>query len=208
MNWFFHKVYWTGWIAAHHRRRRTLLAGSGGRALTFGLIALGFTSVYREGFEIVLFLQALRVKYGASVVLQGVALGALFTAAVGVLTFVVHQKLPYKKMLVLTGALLGVVLVVMVGESAQELQLAGWIPTTSLGVSFPGWVGTWFALFPTVETVVAQAVAALAVIGSYLVAEQVRVRAPRRRGRAAAVRPERAPEGGHEPPAARRAMTA
>ena len=27
MNWFFHKVYWTGWIAHHHRRRRGLLGG-------------------------------------------------------------------------------------------------------------------------------------------------------------------------------------
>lgn len=27
MNWFFHNVYWTGWIAHHHRRRRRLLAG-------------------------------------------------------------------------------------------------------------------------------------------------------------------------------------
>src|SRR5690349_18232986 len=25
MNWFFHKVYWTGWIAHHHRRRKGLL---------------------------------------------------------------------------------------------------------------------------------------------------------------------------------------
>src|SRR5581483_1685595 len=24
MNWFFHKVYWTGWISAHNRRRRKL----------------------------------------------------------------------------------------------------------------------------------------------------------------------------------------
>ena len=207
MNWFFHKVYWTGWIAAHHRRRRTLLAGGGGRALTFGLMALGFTSVYREGFEVVLFLQALRVKYGSAVVLEGVALGAAFTAAVGVLTFVVHRKLPYKKMLVLTGALLGVVLVVMVGESAQELQLAGWLPATSLPITFPGWVGTWFALFPTVETVAAQVVAALAVIGSYLLAEQVRVRGPLRRGQVPSARPEHppAPEPNPEPrPAARR----
>ena len=22
MNWFFHKVYWTGWISNHHKRRR------------------------------------------------------------------------------------------------------------------------------------------------------------------------------------------
>ena len=25
MNWFFHKIYWTGWIAHHDRRRRRLL---------------------------------------------------------------------------------------------------------------------------------------------------------------------------------------
>src|SRR6266850_806154 len=25
MNWFFHKVYWGGWIRAHNRRRKTLL---------------------------------------------------------------------------------------------------------------------------------------------------------------------------------------
>jgi high-affinity iron transporter len=195
MNWFFHRVYWTGWIAHHHRRRRTLLAGTGGTALTVGLIALGFTAVYREGFEIVLFLQALRLKYGSAVVLEGVALGLLFTAAIGVLTFVAHHRLPYRRMLVLTGAMIGVVLVVMVGESAQELQLAGWLPTTNLGISFPGWVGTWFALFPTVETLVAQGLAAAAVIGSYLLAEHVRVRRPARRGEVPAQRPELPPSG-------------
>ena len=41
--------------------------------LGFGL--LGFTSVYREGFEVVLFLQNLRLRYGSGVVLEGVALG-------------------------------------------------------------------------------------------------------------------------------------
>ncbi|MFZ1926506.1 MAG: hypothetical protein WAU42_10220, partial [Solirubrobacteraceae bacterium] len=25
MNWFFHKMYWTGWISSHHKRRRGLL---------------------------------------------------------------------------------------------------------------------------------------------------------------------------------------
>jgi high-affinity iron transporter len=124
----------------------------------------------------VLFLQTLRLKYGAGVVLEGVALGLTFTAAVGILTFVAHHKLPYKRMLVLTGAMIGFVLIVMVGESAQELQLAGWLPVTQLGIMFPGWIGTWFALFPTVETITAQAFAATAVIASYLVAEHVRVR--------------------------------
>jgi high-affinity iron transporter len=42
-------------------------------------------------------------------------------------------------------------------------------------------VNLWFATFPTVEGLVAQAVAAALVIGSYFLAEHVRVRAPRAR---------------------------
>ncbi len=183
MNWFFHKIYWTGWISAHNRRRRALL-GSGGSAL-LGLAILGFTSVYREGFEVVLFLQALRVKAGSTTVLEGVALGLVLTAAVGVVTFVLQHRLPYRRMLVATGVLLGFVLLVMVGESIQEMQLAGWLPTHTIGVAFPGFVGLWFATFPTVEGLVAQGVAALLVIGSYVLAEQVRVRRPRARALAA-----------------------
>ena len=201
MNWFFHRVYWTGWIAHHHGRRRRLLA-RGGSGLTAGLVLLGFTAVYREGFEVVLFLQNLRIKYGAAVVLEGVAIGLALTTVVGVLTFVAHHKLPYKKMLVLTGALIGFVLVVMVGESMQELQLAGWIPTTNLGFTLPGWMGLWLAIFPTVETLAAQALAAGAVIGSYLLAEHVRVRRPQRRGEQPAGGPSRRRRAGCPPASA------
>jgi len=182
MNWFFHKIYWTGWISAHNRRRRALVGSSAaGRRALLGLTLLGFTAVYREGFEVVLFLQNLRIKAGSATVLEGVGLGLAFTIAVGVVTFVLQHRLPYKRMLVVTGALLGFVLLVMVGESVQELQLAGWLPAHSLGVTFPGFVGLWFAVFPTVEGVLAQILAAVLVLGSYFLAEQVRVRRPRAR---------------------------
>ncbi|HZQ81820.1 MAG TPA: FTR1 family protein [Gaiellaceae bacterium] len=192
MNWFFHKIYWTGWISAHNRRRRALLGGAG--SATLGLAILGFTSVYREGFEVVLFLQNLRIRAGSETVLEGVALGLALTLAVGVITFVLQHRLPYKRMLVATGVLLGFVLLVMVGESIQEMQLAGWLPAHSIGVSFPGFVGLWFATFPTVEGLVAQGIAALLVIGSYFLAEHVRVRRPRARGESAAVMLETAPQ--------------
>jgi len=186
MNWFFHKIYWTGWISAHNRRRRALVGGAdAGRRALLGLALLGFTAVYREGFEVVLFLQNLRIKAGAGTVLEGVALGLGLTVVVGVLTFVLQQRLPYKRMLVATGVLLGFVLLVMVGESIQELQLAGWLPAHSLGVTFPGFVGLWFAVFPTIEGILAQALAALLVIGSYFLAEHVRVRRPQARAQQA-----------------------
>jgi len=174
MNWFFHKIYWTGWISAHNRVRRRIATPEAGRRALLGLAILGFTSVYREGFEVVIFLQNLRLTAGSTTVLEGVAVGLALTLAVGAITFSVQHRLPYRRMLVATGILLGFVLLVMVGENIQEMQLAGWIPTTSIGVHFPGFVGLWFATFPTVEGLTAQAAAAGLVIGSYFLAERVR----------------------------------
>ncbi len=175
MNWFFHKIYWGGWIRAHNRRRKNLLANAGAvaishRRLYWGLILLGFTSLYREGFEVVLFLQSYQLRLGGGVVLKGALLGLTLTAFVAILTFALQRRLPYRKMLIITGILLGVVLLVMVGEQVQEMQLAHWVSTTPvlwLEDVIPGWMGMWFAVFPTVETLVGQALAALLVVGSY-----------------------------------------
>lgn len=182
MNWFFHKLYWTGWISIHNKRKRELMESAANetaskRRILFGLALLGFTSFYREGVEVVLFLQSYRLKLGGRPVFYGVLLGLVFTAAVALLTFAAHRKLPYKKMLVLTGALLGVVLLVMVGEQAQEMQLAHWLPTTTipwLAARIPAWMGLWFSIFPTVQTMVAQGLAAVLVLGSYWVASRPR----------------------------------
>ncbi len=155
MNWFFHKVYWTGWISLHTKKKQHLLD----RAKT--------------AFEVVLFLQSYRLKRGGRIVLYGVLLGLLFSGIIAVLTFFAHRRLPYRRMLILTGVMLGAVLLVMVGEEAQEMQLAHWIPTTALprlAVLIPPWMGLWFSVFPTVETLVAQAVATVLVVGSYFAA--------------------------------------
>lgn len=196
MNWFFHKVYWTGWISHHHKRRRGLLSAdpdTNKRRMLLGLALLGFTSVYRECFEVVIFLQNLRELYGASVVLEGVVIGLLFTAAAGVLTFALHQRLPYRRLLIITGVMLLFVLLVSVGEEVNEMQLAGWIGTTPVpGLSVPGWMGTWFSIFPNWETFAGQFIALALVIGSYVGAQYLRVWRPRRRGEQAA-RPAVAP---------------
>jgi high-affinity iron transporter len=178
MNWFFHKVYWGGWIAMHNRNKKNLLNRASGaeismRRLNWGLMLLGFASLYREGFEVVLFLQTYYLQMGGKTVLTGALFGLFFTGIVAVLTFVAHKRLPYRKMLIATGVMLGFVLLVMVGEQAFEMQQAGWIRTTqidSLARVVPPWAGVWFSVFPTVQTLVAQALAAILVIGSYFAA--------------------------------------
>jgi high-affinity iron transporter len=172
MNWFFHKIYWGGWISLHNRKKKALLnePQASGSKMWWGLALLGFASLYREGFEVVLFLQGYYLKMGGRPVLEGALVGLGLSAVMAFLTFVGQRRLPYRKMLIFTGVLLGAVLLVMVGEQAQEMQLAHWLPTHTIQALvplIPDWSGVWFSVFPTVETLAAQALAAAVVVGSY-----------------------------------------
>ena len=182
LNWFFHRVYWTEHISRFHKRRKRLMnvtAGGLMSAQVFGFVLLGFSTVYREGFETVLFLQALALSSGVVVVLEGVLLGSIGVAAVAVATFVLERKLPYKKMLIVTGVLLTVVLVIMVGKTARTMQGVGWLPITPVDIDVPYWMGLWLGIFPTVETIGAQIASFFFVVGSYLAAERIRTRGRR-----------------------------
>jgi high-affinity iron transporter len=180
LNWFYHRVYWQENLQDLHRRKKTILAGVGlslAAAQVAGLVALGFTSVYREGFETTLFLQALTLEAGALTVLEGVVIGLAATLAVGVLVVSLERKLPHKKMLIVTGVMITWVLVVLVGQTVQVMQKVGWVPVTPIeGLELPYWAGVWLGLYPTWEGLIAQVAAGTFVIGSYFAAEAVRRR--------------------------------
>lgn len=186
MNWFFHKVYWTEWISSFHKKRKQLLQVDESAKVAFfsaqvlGLFSLGLTSVYREGFETTLFLQSLELEAGLRATVLGALLGLALTFGVAFLTFKLQRKLPYKRMLIVTGVMLSFVLVVLVGQTVRTLQGAGWFPIHTIDVELPYWLGTWLGVFPTWETLGAQVAAFVFVIGSYFAAEYVRIKRPRK----------------------------
>lgn len=180
LNWFFHNVYWSRWIQRFQGKKRSIFGMSAGQ--TLGFVLLGFSSVYREGFETTLFLQALVLDAGTQTVLEGVALGVLATAAVGALVFVAHAKLPHRKILIATGVLIAAVLVNMVGTTVHLTQAVGWLPITPIpGLDLPYWAGLWFGLYPSWEGLVLQVAALVFVVGSYFVAERLKNRERQRR---------------------------
>lgn len=189
MNWFFHKVYWTGWISFHNRRKRSLLeqaksAGTSRAGLFWGLGVLGFASFYREGFEVVLFLQSYKLQLGGTVVFYGALVGMLFSGILAFLSFVGNQRVPYKRMLVLTGILLAMVLFIMVGEQVFEMEQAGWFSAVNVVWLdwVPSWAGTWLSIFPDWPTVIAQVVAMGLVFGSYYLSRYQAVLLPKKHG--------------------------
>ncbi|RIK35522.1 MAG: iron permease, partial [Chloroflexi bacterium] len=182
-NWFFHRVYWKEWMATFHARKKSLLGGVAMGQMA-GFVLLGFSSVYREGFETVLFLQALVLESSLWRVLQGTLLGLLGVLLVGYMTFSLQSRLPYKRLLVGTGVLIGAVLLMMVGNTAHALQIVGWMPLHPIRmVTLPYWWGLWFGVYATWEGVSLQILAAAFVIGSYFLAESRQKQVLRRKRR-------------------------
>ena len=187
-NWFFHRVYWSEWIARFNRRRKTLerldrIGFISGQALGFAL--LGLSSVYREGFETVLFLQALQTSAGTGAAALGAGIGLGATMIVGFLTFRLQRKLPFKRMLVVTGVLIALVLAVMVGTTVHNLQGIGWLSSTPTSFQVPLDLSNWLGVFGTWQGIGAQLGALLFVVGSYFAARELKVNGPQRRARRA-----------------------
>lgn len=180
-NWFFHKAYWTDHMKEMHKQKSGVIKQSEAGQI-MGLVTLGFTSIYREGFETALFLQALLFEAGGAIVVQGIMLGMLGVVAAGVVTFVLQRRLPYMKMFVVTAVLIGVVLFTMVGNTIHVMQKVGWMSLTPIHwLDIPYWMGLWFGLFPTWEGIGFQISSAVFVIGSYYLAEYLRERERRQR---------------------------
>lgn len=151
-NWVFHRFYWVGW---NTKLRSLSKAAQGVRSTrweSFALLGVGFLTVYREGFEMALFLQSLLLEGGWMPVATGgaAALGCL--ALVGFLTFRYGMKLPYRKLLIITGVLVVSIMTTFLGSTVRLFQTVGWMPIHPIPhLSFPNWVGVWLGLYPSWE---------------------------------------------------------
>ena len=183
--WFFQKFCWTRFAAREQARHRRILDRAPRGALllgpSLGLAAVGFTVIYREGFETVLYLQALREQAGGGAVVEGVLLGAAFTAAIAVLMLRLRRRLPYRRVVVATATLIGILAVVMTGQTVRALQAVGWVAITPVHIDLPVWAGQWFGIYPSVQTLLAQLVCAIAIPLAAVLSERLRTRRLQRR---------------------------
>ncbi|MCZ7574107.1 MAG: FTR1 family iron permease [Ardenticatenaceae bacterium] len=155
--WLVNRLDRQRWMEFLHARAWAAMAS--GNAL--GLMGLGFTAVYREGFETALFYEVLlnlsnRAEW---FVLYGFLAGLIALGVVAWLILRAGQRLPIRTFMRIAVAIVMLLSVAFIGKAVQELQESGLINATSLiGVvpRLPRPVAEFTGIHPTVETLLAQ----------------------------------------------------
>ena len=170
-NWMLNKRSVASWNK-YIRKKTEAAVGKAGSALAagesvtagmvFSLAMLSFLAVFREGAETVIFYQSI---YSMSQDSQGMWIGGIAAAVVLVIIFLIIRftsvKIPIGPFFLVTSILMAVLVVIFAGGGVHALIEGDLVAGTYLtGVTTNDWLG----FYPYVETIVAQAIAAVAVI--------------------------------------------
>ncbi|MGB8354488.1 MAG: FTR1 family protein [Chthoniobacteraceae bacterium] len=168
-NWVFHKFYWVGWNAKLRSLSKASQKTVSDRWEWLALLGVGFLTVYREGFETTLFMQSLLLEGSVWPVVIGVLAGAAFITVVGLGIFTFGAKLPYRKLLVVTGVLVVSIMVTFFGSTVRLFQTVGWMPIHPIPwLTIPNWSGLWLGLYPSWEGILIPPLALVYVCGAWL----------------------------------------
>jgi high-affinity iron transporter len=150
-----------------HKRRMEFMRARTASAIAAGstaaFVGLGFTAVYREGFETVLFYQALSLFAAGLGLYVWLGIGAAIAAlgAVGYAILGLGKKLPLKPMLITGASILLLLSVAFTGNAVRSLQSADVITATPVHAGWarlPVFVAELTGIHPTRQGLIAQAV--------------------------------------------------
>ena len=175
-NWMLNKSSVEAWNNYIRNKTEAAVAGAqskveSGQGLGLGMIAslamLSFLAVFREGAETVIFYESI---YSMSQDAHGMWVGGLTAAAVLIVIFLILRftsvKIPIGPFFLVTSILMAALVVIFAGGGIHALIEGDLIEGTYLSI-VP--TNDWIGLYPYVETIAAQAIAAIAVVALFVV---------------------------------------
>lgn len=187
--WILNKIEHKKWM--EFVKAKVWQASTTGGTIVF--VMLSFFTVYREGFETVLFYEAMFgfAKYMETYVGLGFVLGIASLLGVYVVTRKIGKRLPLKMLFGLTMGVGAYLSIAFLGNAVRELQTLDILPFTSLLGIIPRLdinMAKMTGIYPTLETIIAQII----MLGIYLAAASyVLVLKPRREEKIATMRKSR-----------------
>jgi high-affinity iron transporter len=155
--WVLNKIETKRWI--EFVKAKVWKATTTGSVMVF--VMLSFFTVYREGFETVLFYQAILSfsKYMEWYVIAGMISGLAVIIGVALVVRKLGKKLPLRVLFGLTMGIGAYMSIAFMGNAIREFQELGWISTTHLIGTVPRLdinLATMTGIHPTLESIVAQ----------------------------------------------------
>jgi high-affinity iron transporter len=155
--WVLNKIETKRWI--EFVKAKVWKATTTGSVMVF--VMLSFFTVYREGFETVLFYQAILAfaRYMEWYVIAGMVLGLAIIIGVALGVRKLGKKLPLRVLFGLTMGIGAYMSIAFMGNAIREFQEVGYISTTHMIGTIPRLdinLATMTGIHPTLETVVAQ----------------------------------------------------
>ena len=166
--WVLNKIETKKWI--EFVKAKVWKATTTGSVIVF--VALAFFTVYREGFETVLFYQAMLsfAKYMELYVIAGLIIGLAVIIGVAVIINRLGRRLPLRALFALTMGIGAYMSIAFIGNAVRDLQELGIVSTTPLVGIVPRLdinLATMTGIHPTLESVTAQIVLlAIYMVGS------------------------------------------
>ena len=127
---------------------------------TLALAGVGFTAVFREGFETTLFFQAL-ITFAEGLVpyvVAGTVLGVAVLGVIGWVVFKAGRKIPVRVFLTTAVTLVMILSIAFIGNAVRGFQEATYLPVTLIESlpDLPIFVAQLTGWYPTRETLLAQ----------------------------------------------------
>jgi len=131
----------------------------------FAMAAISFLSVFREGAETLVFYAGIAPKMETSQFVLGIVVALLILAVFALVLFKASGKIPIHKFFAVATVLIYVLAFKIIGVSLHTLQLRDSVPTTIVdGLPVVSFIG----FYPTVETILGQAVLLLLVVATII----------------------------------------
>ena len=175
-NWMLNKSSVEAWNNYIRNKTEAVVAGAqskveSGQGLGLGMVTslamLSFLAVFREGAETVIFYESI---YSMSQDAHGMWVGGLTAAAVLIVIFLILRftsvKIPIGPFFLVTSILMAALVVIFAGGGIHALIEGDLVEGTYLSI-VP--TNDWIGLYPYVETIVAQVIAAIAVVALFVV---------------------------------------
>lgn len=171
--WIFHNTYVKGWVA--YAKKLTDKSIQSGSVIT--LLIIGFLVVYREGFETVLFYEALAQESNPQAVWFGFLIGLFVIVAISIMLVKGIKKLPINLFFSVTGLLLSMLAVIFIGAGIRGLQTANILSATP-SQYLQNWqfLRNYFGYSPTIETTLVQVLVALILFGFYAYSKNKKIK--------------------------------